>query len=142
MKFLLFAWAWMPKTNFRKNSDSPVKSKPVGQVVENLKQKILRSASEDFPKDFYFHWLRATYAYLLWIALRDFVDSGELRPTAVMGLIQNRLYHSNPETTENYLKLFQNVNIQYDAQGAFEDILLGGHVPAEPVSETTRSSEL
>ena len=119
-----------------------VKSKPVGQVVENLKRKILRSASEDFPKDFYYHWLRATYAYLLWKALQVFVDSGELRPTAVMGFIQNRLHHTNPETTENYLKLFNNVHILYDTQGAFEDILLGGHVPAEPVSVTTRNSQL
>ncbi|OOZ38274.1 hypothetical protein BOW53_16090 [Solemya pervernicosa gill symbiont] len=38
MKFLLFAWAWMPKTNSRKNSDSPtlIGSLELKGVVPNL----------------------------------------------------------------------------------------------------------
>ncbi|OOZ39914.1 hypothetical protein BOW53_09605, partial [Solemya pervernicosa gill symbiont] len=32
VKFLLFAWAWMPKTNFRKNSDSP---DPTGSLTSH-----------------------------------------------------------------------------------------------------------
>lgn len=108
-----------------------VKSKPVGQVVENLKRKIIRSASKEFPPEFYFHWLRATYAYLLWIALQKYIDSGELSFGTVIGIIQNRLHHNQRETTENYLKLFQNIDIQLAAQKLFEDFLFGGFIPDE-----------
>lgn len=102
-----------------------VKSKPTGQVVDNLKRKILRSASKDFPSDFYFHWLRATFAYLLWLALQKYAESGELSSGTIIGIIQNRLHHNQRETTENYLKLFQNIDIQFEVQQYFEEYLFG-----------------
>jgi hypothetical protein len=37
VKFLLFAWAGMPKTSFRKNSDSPLY---LGFEPQELKQRI------------------------------------------------------------------------------------------------------
>ncbi|PML77554.1 tyrosine-type recombinase/integrase [Enterovibrio norvegicus] len=100
-----------------------VKSKPTGQMVDNIKRKIIRSASESFPSEFYYHWLRATFAYLLWIALKKYITSGELDYATVIGVIQNRLSHSQRETTENYLKLFRNVNIRHESQGLFEDYI-------------------
>lgn len=101
-----------------------VKSRPLGQVTENLKKKILKSASETFPKDFYFHWLRATYAFLLWSSLQEMVKKGEIDQSIVISIIQNRMSHENRETTENYLKLFDNYDIRLDMQKAFEDVLL------------------
>ncbi|MFL7022875.1 hypothetical protein BCS58_00815 [Enterovibrio norvegicus] len=97
-----------------------VKSKPTGQMVDNIKRKIIRSASESFPSEFYYHWLRATFAYLLWVTLKKYITSGELDYATVIGVIQNRLSHSQRETTENYLKLFRNVNIRHESQGLFE----------------------
>lgn len=102
-----------------------VKSKPIGQVVNNLKRKIQRNAPLNFPSNFYFHWLRATFAYLLWLALQKYVESDELKSETVISIIQNRLHHDKRETTENYLKLFNNIDLQIEAQRIFESFLFG-----------------
>jgi hypothetical protein len=101
-----------------------VKSRPVGQVVDQLKRKILRSASSDFPRDFYYHWLRASHAYLLWLAFQKHIESGAINESGVLSFIQKRLHHNQRSTTENYLKLFDNIDFQLDIQEAFEDYLL------------------
>ncbi|WP_374962534.1 hypothetical protein [Spongiibacter tropicus] len=101
-----------------------LKRSPAGQVTDQLKRKIFRTASDRFPRDFYYHWLRATYAYLLWLGLQKHINSGELSDSAAISFIQARLYHKSRETTENYLKLFSNLEIQMVAQESFEDFLL------------------
>ncbi|MEX1668332.1 hypothetical protein AB4876_05370 [Zhongshania guokunii] len=103
-----------------------VKSRPSGQVVDNLKRKIFRGATDNFPRDFYYHWLRATYAFLLWLGLQKSIDSGTLSESEALSFIQNRLSHKSRETTENYLKLFKNIDVQFMAQELFEDILFSG----------------
>lgn len=105
-----------------------IKTKPEGQVVQNLKRKILRNCSEGFPRDFYFHWLRATYAYLLWLSLEKHVDNKTISYGTAIKVIQARLHHENRETTENYLKLFENMDVRLQAQEVFEDFLLGDDV--------------
>ena len=103
-----------------------VKSRPSGQVVDNLKRKIFKGATDNFPRDFYYHWLRATYAFLLWLGLQKSIDSGTISESEALSFIQNRLSHKSRETTENYLKLFKNIDVQFMAQELFEDILFSG----------------
>lgn len=114
---------------------------PSGQVADQLKRKIFRAASDCFPRDFYYHWLRATYAYLLWLSLQKYIDEGVISVTVAISFIQTRLYHKSRETTENYLKLFQNIDIQMRAQEAFEDILLPDALIEEQLSELLEKDE-
>ncbi|MFO7073764.1 site-specific integrase, partial [Pseudomonas aeruginosa] len=43
-----------------------IKSRPLGAVADTLKKKIMRHVSSNFPRDFTYHWLRATFAYQLY----------------------------------------------------------------------------
>jgi len=99
------------------------KKPPIGQITYRLKEKLLKSASESFPCDFKFHWLRATYAYQLFQRLNNLVDMGYMTPSEQISTIQIFLHHKNRETTENYLKLFNNVHETMKAQEAYEGIL-------------------
>ena len=101
-----------------------VKSPPRGQVVETLKRKILKVASNEFPKDFYYHWLRATFALLLWKGLEPKIQEGVLTSAEAISVIQERLYHKNRETTENYLKLFRNMDRRLENQELYEGLIL------------------
>lgn len=101
-----------------------IKSPPRGQVVDMLKRKILKFASDDFPRDFYYHWLRATFALQLWQALQKHIDSGLLNQSDAISVIQKRLHHQRRETSENYMKLFKNIDARLVAQELFEDYLL------------------
>ena len=105
-----------------------IKTRPIGQVVENLKRKIFKTCSDSFPRDFYYHWLRATHAYLLWLSLKKHVDDGSLAYSGVISFIQRRLHHKSRTTTENYLKLFQNIDIKFSAQEAYEDFIFGDYL--------------
>lgn len=100
-----------------------IKSPPRGQVVDNLKRKILNSSSDIFPKDFYYHWLRATFALQLWNALQKPLEAGLLSQSDVISIIQNRLHHQHRETSENYLKLFRNIDVRLFGQQVFEEYL-------------------
>jgi len=102
-----------------------VKSPQTGQVTDTLKRKLFKLASADFPKDFTYHWLRATYAYQYYQWLLPHVDSGEITLTDQMSMVQRRLHHRSRETTEHYLKLFNNVNEKMAAQELFEQELFG-----------------
>lgn len=108
-----------------------IKTKPQGQVVDHLKRKILKASSDSFPKDFYYHWLRATHAYLIWLALQKYIDDGTLSYSAVISIIQRRMHHNDRKTTENYLKLFENINVKFEAQKAYEDLIFGHDVMGE-----------
>lgn len=102
-----------------------VKTKPAGQVTETLKRKILRFVSEEFPRAFSFHWLRATFAYQYYQYLVPFLKSGRLQSGEEISILQYRLHHENRETTENYLKLFLMVPEKIRAQEDYEDVLFG-----------------
>lgn len=97
-----------------------VKTRPTGQITEHIKRKVLKNTSQNFPKDFKFHWLRATYAHQLYLWLQPFIENGQIKIGDEISIIQQRLHHSQRETTENYLKLFQNIDERLEAQEKFE----------------------
>lgn len=101
-----------------------IKSPPRGQVVETLKRKIFKAASDGFPRDFYYHWLRATFALLLWKGLEPKLEAGQLTSSEAISIIQGRLHHKKRETTENYLKLFRNIDKRLENQELYEGLIL------------------
>ncbi|EKT4503490.1 site-specific integrase [Pseudomonas putida] len=99
------------------------KSRPLGAVADTIKRKILRKVASDFPVDFTFHWLRATYAYQLYQLLKPRLANGTLEPGQEITIIQSRLHHKYREVTENYLKLFSMKSEKIRAQESYEDVL-------------------
>lgn len=97
-----------------------IRSRPTGQVTETLKRKIIKFAGNKFPRDFSFHWLRATYALRLYEQLQPLIAKGVINAGDEISYIQQRMHHKNRETTENYLKLFQNSDIKLKAQEVYE----------------------
>ncbi len=100
-----------------------VKSRPTGAVTNNLKEKLRKGVSVDFPKDFTFHWLRATFAFQLYQLLLPRLQDGTLQPGDEVSIIQSRLHHERRETTENYLKLFSMIPEKIRAQESYENVL-------------------
>ena len=105
---------------------SIVKSPQTGQVTETIKRKLLKKAFSPFPKDFSFHWLRATFAYQLYQRLQPLVKEGVLSPGEDIDFIQKRMHHESRATTENYLKLFKMTHEKVIAQEAWESKLFNG----------------
>ncbi|MEX6503379.1 site-specific integrase [Pseudomonas zhanjiangensis] len=102
-----------------------VKSPQIGQVTETIKRKLIKKAASKFPKDFSYHWLRATFAYQLYQRLQVLVEKGLMQPGEVIDFIQRRLRHESRETTENYLKLFRMTHEKVIAQEVWESKLFG-----------------
>lgn len=102
-----------------------VRSCPSGQVTDNIKKKIIEGASGNFPKDFCFHWLRATFGLQYYNSLLPLVQEGIIKYHEVMLMVQKRMHHENQETTENYLKLFSGSEDRIIAQEAYESLLFG-----------------
>jgi len=103
-----------------------VKSPQTGQVTETIKRKLIQKASSPFPKDFSYHWLRATFAYQLYQRLQVLVQEGALKPGEDIDFIQKRMHHESRETTENYLKLFNMTHEKVIAQEIWESKLFNG----------------
>jgi len=111
-----------------------VKSRPKGEHTDYLKNKLFKYVSDEFPRDFTFHWQRATFAFMLYQLLAPLVNydskvelkPGQMRPGDEIRFIQQRLHHANRETTEHYLKLFTNFDQIVAAQEAYEDRLFEG----------------
>lgn len=99
-----------------------VKSPPIGQMTDNLKRKLLTS-SPQFPADFSFHWLRASFGYLIYQWLLPFIQNGTLKIGEEIQIIQRRMHHKNRETTENYLKLYSGLNEKIYYQEIFESTI-------------------
>lgn len=100
-----------------------VKTRPMGAVADTLKKKLMRSVSSGFPKDFTYHWLRATFAYQLYQLLIPKLEDRTLLPGEEISIIQERLHHARRETTENYLKLFTMIPEKLKAQESYEEAL-------------------
>lgn len=103
-----------------------LKTPAKGQVTSTIKRKMVKYLGNELPKDFVFHWLRATFAFQLYQYLQPLVDAGKLSPHEQISIIQVRLAHSDRETTEHYLKLFKSVNANLEAQEDWEDWIMGG----------------
>lgn len=105
---------------------SVIKSPQAGQVTDTIKRKLLQKASSEFPKDFSYHWLRATYAYQLYQRLQVLVKDGFMQLGEDIDFIQKRMHHESRETTENYLKLFRMTHEKVIAQEVWESKLFNG----------------
>jgi len=105
---------------------SVVRSPQSGQVTDTIKRKLLQKASGEFPKDFSYHWLRATYAYKLYQRLQGLVEEGHMQLGEDIGFIQKRMHHESRETTESYLKLFSMTHEKVIAQEVWESKLFNG----------------
>lgn len=103
-----------------------LKSPQAGQVTETIKRKLQKTASSRFPKDFSYHWLRATFAFQLYQRLQPLVQEGVLKPGDDICFIQKRMHHESRETTENYLKLFKMNHEKVFAQEVWEEKLFNG----------------
>ena len=103
-----------------------VKSPQTGQVTETIKRKLIQRASSPFPKDFSYHWLRATFGYQLYQRLQPLVQEGAMKPGEDIGFIQKRMHHESRQTTENYLKLFNMTHEKLIAQEIWEGKLFNG----------------
>lgn len=111
---------YMARNDYR---HAKTKSKATGQRTDSLCKKLLKYLPDDFPQDFTFHWLRATfghkyYQYLMSLVEKDIIKNGE-----VITRVQARMHHSKRETTENYLKLFLNINDRIKIQEMYENQL-------------------
>lgn len=105
---------------------SIVKSPQIGQVTETIKRKLKNTASSLFPKDFSYHWLRATFAFQLYQRLQPLVQGGVLKPGDDIDFVQKRMHHESRVTTENYLKLFKMTQEKVVAQEIWEGSLFNG----------------
>lgn len=103
-----------------------VRSPQTGQVTDTIKRKLIKKAPSLFPKDFSFHWLRATFAYQLYQRLQKLVHKELLKPGEDIDFIQMRMHHESRETTESYLKLFKMTHEKVIAQELWENILFNG----------------
>ncbi len=103
-----------------------VKCPPSGQIAETLKRKILKNVSTKFPRDFCYHWLRATYAFQLYQRLQPLVRNGHLKLGEDISFIQGRMHHESRETTEDYLKLFNMCQEKVLSQEIYEDKFFKG----------------
>ncbi|WP_339664676.1 site-specific integrase [uncultured Pseudomonas sp.] len=104
---------------------SSVKSRPIGQVTETIRKKLMRTVDKNFPISFTYHWLRATFAFQLYQQLVPLLQAGNLQYGEEISIIQHRLHHADRETTENYLKLFMMYSEKLVAQERYEDWLIG-----------------
>ena len=115
---------YMAQSDFRFNN---TKSRPIGQRTNSLKRKLIRYLPDDFPQDFSFHWLRATFAYLYYQHLLKLKDKGLLQLGEEVTRVQMRMHHSNRSTTENYLKLFLGINDVLKAQELYEEKIFSSY---------------
>jgi integrase len=100
-----------------------IKTRPLGAVADTLKKKVMRSVPSSFPRDFTYHWLRATFGYQLYQHLVPRLMDGHLLPGEEISIIQSRMHHERRETTENYLKLFKMTPEKLSAQEGYEGAL-------------------
>ncbi len=104
-------------------------ARPKGKRTELLCKKISQFASGSFPKDFIFHWLRATFAFRYYENLlkieEDRVEKGkQKRPRRIDQILRDvmvRLCHRDIRVTESYLNLFENYDERQEAQNAYEN---------------------
>ncbi|MCK8095276.1 site-specific integrase [Pseudoalteromonas sp. 1CM17D] len=102
------------------------KSKPQGRNTYYMKLKVEKFAGANYPRNFTFHWLRATYAYYYYQRLQPLVAKGVLMNADIISMVQRRLHHASREVTESYLRLFDMVvDSRVAAQSIYEQQLFG-----------------
>jgi len=111
---------YMARNDYR---HAKTKSNPTGQRTDSLCKKLLKYLPDDFPQGFTFHWLRATFGHKYYQYLMPLVEKGIIKDSEVISRVQARMHHSKRETTENYLKLFLNINDRIKIQEMYENQL-------------------
>lgn len=102
------------------------KSKPKGRNTYYMKLKWKKLSDGNYPSDFTFHWLRATYAYFYYRSLQPFVAKGAVKDGDIISMVQRRLHHANRAVTESYLRLFDMVvDDRVAAQSIYEQQVFG-----------------
>ncbi|PKF49504.1 site-specific integrase [Enterovibrio nigricans] len=86
-----------------------------------MKKKLLKYTGHIFPKDFKFHWLRATFALRYYLFFQPLAAKGLITEGDIVSMVQKRLHHSDRATTEHYLKLFDSVDDRLEAQQKYEE---------------------
>lgn len=116
---------YMAKSDPRFSSTRTPPSGGSIQTIVNRLFKVLENENEGnhIPSDFTFHWLRATFAYNLYLHLLPLVDAKKMTYSDQIAFIQNALGHDDPSTTENYLKLFTSENVLEEMQETWEERL-------------------
>ncbi|WP_462174623.1 tyrosine-type recombinase/integrase [Pseudoalteromonas gelatinilytica] len=107
---------------------SSTRTPPSGGSIQTILKRLFKVIESDnegciFPNDFTFHWLRATFAYNLYLHLLPLVDAKKMTYSDQIAFIQNALGHDDPSTTENYLKLFTSENVLEEMQETWEERL-------------------
>lgn len=100
-----------------------VKSRPTGQVTDTIKRKLLQKTSDKFPKDYSYHWLRATFAFQLYQRLKELIKAGVMQPGDDIDFIRERMHHASREMTEHYLQLFKMLPQKMVVQEFYEAML-------------------
>ena len=92
------------------------KSRPQGRNTFYLKKKIFKHANADetrLPKEFTFHWLRATFALRYYRSIQRKIKFGNLDlglyEDDLLSMVQRRLHHEDRTITQRYLRLFDTV---------------------------------
>ncbi|MBL4909903.1 MAG: site-specific integrase [Alteromonadaceae bacterium] len=107
-----------------------VRSRPKGQRTRLFTEKLLTFTSKKFPKDITFHWLRATFAFVYYLHLvKKYEDKNGkiISHSEIIRKVQKRMHHSRSSITENYLKLFENINDKKRAQELYESHIFKGY---------------
>ena len=100
------------------------KSRQQGRNTYYMKTKLFKNIDICFPRDFTFHWLRATFALHYYRWLQPLIVKGFATDGDIISLVQKRLHHSDRKTTEHYLKLFDSVSDRLVAQKIYEERVL------------------
>jgi hypothetical protein len=118
---------YMARNDYR---HAKTKSNPTGQRTDSLSKKLLNNLPSNFPQGFTFHWLRATYGHKYYQYLMSLVEKGIIKDSEVISRVQARMHHSKRATTENYLKLFLNINDRIKTQEMYENQLFSEYQDA------------
>lgn len=102
------------------------KSKPQGRNTYYMKLKWKKFAGDNYPSNFTFHWLRATYAYYYYRRLQPLAAKGIVTHGDIISMVQRRLHHAHRTVTESYLRLFDMVvDDRVAAQSIYEQQVFG-----------------
>jgi integrase len=97
------------------------KTPPTGGSIQTVINKLYKfDLPKGFPKDYKFHWNRASFALNYYLFLKPLVDERVITYQNLIAFIQAALGHESPETTEKYLNLFTENEKLFEMQSQWE----------------------
>ena len=101
--------------------------KKKGKLAKDIVAKLKADDSiKNFPRDFTFHWTRATFARNYYEHLLPQVNEGKLTVTDALHLVAKRLAHSDITVTQMYIDIFNKYDYLLDAQNRYEERVYQG----------------